>query len=85
MVKTAGAEGLDSGDAASDDKIKINTSGYTVPNPPRFFEDDMQKWKKKFVNALKHRENMKKLITKTDQITCLTLNTNVKAGSESHR
>jgi len=37
----------------------------TVPNPPSFFEDDMEKWRKKFSKALKDREHTKLQFQKT--------------------
>jgi hypothetical protein len=35
---------------------QLNTSA----NPPNFFEDDMQKWKKKFERSIQQRELEKK-------------------------
>ena len=32
----------------------------TVPNPPSFYYDDMEKWNKKFANHIKDRDNFKK-------------------------
>tara|TARA_B110000285_G_C14919328_1_gene511815 strand:- start:246 stop:494 length:249 start_codon:yes stop_codon:yes gene_type:complete len=33
----------------------------TIPNPPSFYEDDMQKWNQKFSKHIKEREIHKKL------------------------
>jgi hypothetical protein len=56
-----GAEGNESANG-DNDKGDSGSNAFTLPNPPRFFDEDMAKWKKKFVNALKHREQMKKII-----------------------
>jgi hypothetical protein len=50
----------------------------TVPNPPSFYEDDIEKWKKKFSKALKDREYTKQQYQKTQELTCLTRNTNIR-------
>ena len=55
------------------------TGGGANDRPPAFFEDDMNKWKLKFAQAIKDREIMKKQMMKTLDVTCLTRNTNVKS------
>jgi len=46
--------------------------------PPRFFDDDMDKWKKKFTKSLKEREQQKQLMKRTQYISCLNRNINVR-------
>ena len=52
----------------------------TVPNPPSFFYNDMEKWNKKFAKHIKEREYFKRQIQKTGEISCLTKNTNIRAA-----
>ena len=51
----------------------------TVPNPPSFYDDDMNKWSKKFENHIKERALAKKLMSRTQTLSCLTKNTNIKS------
>lgn len=50
----------------------------TIPNPPSFYEDDMKFWNQKFSKHIKERETTKKHQAKTQNIHCLTKNTNIK-------
>lgn len=58
-----------------------DTRGGTQTMPFSFFEEDQQKWKNKFIKAIKEREVVKKNIAKTQEITFLTRNTNVHQGA----
>lgn len=50
----------------------------TIPNPFSFYDDDIQRWNKKFEKHIQQREIHKKHIAKTQNIHCLTKNTNIK-------
>jgi len=50
----------------------------TVPNPPSFFYADIEKWNSKFAKHIKEREFTKRHLAKTQEINCLTRNTNIK-------
>lgn len=54
----------------------------TVVNPPSFYENDIETFKKKFAKSLAERKKMKALYGKTQNLTCLTRNTNVKTSTE---
>ena len=54
----------------------------TVPNPPSFYDNDIEKWKTKFQKHIKEREFVKKMMAKTQNINCLTKNTNIKSDNE---
>lgn len=51
----------------------------TVPNPPSFYYNDIEKWNNKFAKHIKERDYFKKQFQKTSELTCLTKNTNVIA------
>ena len=55
----------------------------TVPNPPSFYYNDIEKWNKKFAKHIKERDHFKRQFARTSQMTCLTRNTNVKIGDDS--
>jgi hypothetical protein len=55
----------------------------TVPNPPSFYYNDIEKWNKKFAKHIKERDHFKRQFARTSQMTCLTRNTNVKIGEDS--
>ena len=52
----------------------------TVPMPPSFYDDDIDKWKKKFAKSIKDRESTKQQMKRTQYITCLNRNINIKEG-----
>lgn len=54
----------------------------TIPNPPSFYYNDMEKWKAKFANHIKQRDAFKRQFTRTQELTCLTRNTNLKSAEE---
>lgn len=54
----------------------------TVPNPPSFYDNDIEKWKNKFQKHIKEREFVKKMMAKTQIINCLTQNTNILNENE---
>ena len=37
----------------------------TVPNPPSFYDDDINKWSMKFDKHIKEREFVKKMMSRT--------------------
>ena len=55
----------------------------TVPNPPSFFYNDIEKWNAKFAKHIKEREYVKRHLAKTQEITCLTRNTNIKESDDA--
>lgn len=71
------------GDADEDAHDKHdNRAMETVPNPPSFYENDMDKWRNKFAKHIKEREFVKKMMAKTQNINCLTKNTNIRTDNE---
>lgn len=50
----------------------------TVPQPPSFVYDDVQRWQGKFTKHNREREFFKKQLGRTQEISCLTRNTNIK-------
>ena len=54
----------------------------TVPNPPSFYYNDIEKWNAKFSKHIKEREYFKKQFQKTSQLTCRTFNTNIKEADK---
>jgi hypothetical protein len=50
----------------------------TIPNPPSFFDQDLEKWSKKFAKSIKERETFKRSLGKYCELTCMTKNTNIK-------
>lgn len=54
----------------------------TVASPPSFYYDDFEKWKLKFGKHIKERDFMKKQLGRTQEITCLTRNTNLKNNED---
>lgn len=82
LIHTAeGKKGSINDDKTSERKDPKSFGNMTVCNPPRFFDKEMENWKKKFSNAVKQRETIKKLITRTDQISCRTQNINLKQST----
>jgi len=71
---STGADKKSKGKAGSSMKRQesMNTSkpAETVPNPPSFYDDDMEKWKKKFHRCQKERDYAKQHINKSCHITC---------------
>lgn len=55
----------------------------TIPNPPSFYDNDMDKWKNKFAKHIKEREATKKFMARTQNINCLTKNTNLKIEDQA--
>lgn len=53
-------EGAPKNDDALDDKAGEGRAMETVPNPPSFYEDDIQKWQKKFANHINERDRVKR-------------------------
>ena len=37
----------------------------TIPNPPGFYDKDIELWRAKFQKHIKERENVKKMMAKT--------------------
>ena len=54
----------------------------TVPNPPSFYYNDIEKWNAKFSKHIKEREYFKKQFQKTSNLTCRTFNTNIKEAEK---
>lgn len=54
----------------------------TIDNPPTFFYDDQEKWKKKFAKQIREREYFKRQFARTSQLTCQTRNTNIKVNED---
>ena len=50
----------------------------TVANPPSFYQDHVDKWHAKFAKAVKDRENTKRQLGRTMEVSCLTRNTNIR-------
>jgi hypothetical protein len=50
----------------------------TVPNPPSFYYNDIEKWNAKFAKHIKDREYIKKQFQKSSELTCRTVNSNVR-------
>jgi len=57
--------------ATGDDKLHT-----TIENPPSFYENDMNKWKKKFEKAVSTRATHKRQIMSMDRRTILATNDN---------
>jgi len=49
----------------------------TVSSPPKFFDEDMEKWKKKFEKAIKERKEFKSLYMSNQKFTILNSNDNI--------
>lgn len=54
----------------------------TIPNPPSFYYDDIEKWNKKFAKHIRERDNFKRQFQKTQEMSCLTKNTNIKSNDD---
>jgi hypothetical protein len=54
----------------------------TIPNPPSFYYDDIEKWNKKFQKHVRERDNFKRQLQKTQEISCLTRNTNIRSNDD---
>jgi hypothetical protein len=50
----------------------------TIPNPPNFYQADIDKWHKRFQKHISERDQFKRRYMKQSEITCLTRNTNIK-------
>ena len=74
MAKTMG------GEDDTSQKGETNKPSETIPNPPSFFDEDMTKWKNKFAKSIREREIFKKDFAKTQELTCLTRNTNIRSS-----
>jgi hypothetical protein len=57
----------------------------TVPNPPSFYYNDIEKWNAKFTKHIKERDYIKKQFCKASELTCRTFNTNVKAPEDGSK
>lgn len=68
------------GDGGKDDAPK---GVETVPNPPSFYYNDIEKWNKKFAKHIRERDHFKRQFARTSQMTCLTRNTNIKINEDS--
>lgn len=80
---TTGKQGKTQGTEDDADAKETNTRDMnTVPNPPSFFYNDIEKWNAKFAKHIKEREYVKRMLAQTQEITCLTRNTNIKEGDE---
>ena len=79
--KGSSAMKMTQGEKAEDEDSKENNKKAmdTVPNPPSFYYNDIEKWNAKFTKHIKEREYFKKQFEKTGEITCLTRNTNIRA------
>ena len=69
----------DEGKDDNDDVKKLET---TIPMGPSFLDKDMQYWQNKFQKHNKEREVYKKYMGRTQEMTCLTRNTNIRADEE---
>ena len=71
-----------------DDASKKDKNEMLIANPPSFYDKDMEKWKNKFQRHIKEREIYKRNFQKTQELSCLTRNTNIKddesVGIKSH-
>lgn len=55
---------------------KIKHHGTVADKYPRFFDEDMQKWKHKFEKHIHERNQYKKLVQTTQEFNMTTKNTN---------
>lgn len=67
------------GNEEEEGKEEIKKAMDTVPNPPSFYYNDIDKWNAKFAKHIKERDYFKKQFQKTSELTCRTTNTNIKA------
>ena len=65
-------EAKDALDNSSQDNNNNAKLSETVPNPPNFFDADIEKWKQKFSESIKERHLVKAKMSKTQYITPLT-------------
>jgi hypothetical protein len=71
-------QGIDEGEG----KEETTKAMDTIPNPPSFYYNDIEKWNGKFAKHIKDREYFKKQFQKTTELTCLTRNTNIKVAED---
>lgn len=67
-----------------DDENKEDNEGQkgmeqTIPVGPSFYHKDIEFWQNKFQKHIKERDHHKRQLAKTQEINCLTRNTNIKA------
>lgn len=55
---------------------KFNSTGTVADRAPHFYEEDMDKWKRKFEKHIKEREKYKKNVTLTHEFNYTTKNSN---------
>ena len=74
-------------DLEDDGSIKNQRTGMeTVPNPPTFFEKDMEfRFSEKYKKHISKREEEKRQLSKTSIINCLTKNINIKAADDQEK
>jgi hypothetical protein len=54
----------------------------TIPNPPSFYYNDIEKWNAKFSKHIKERDQEKRQMAKTHTLSLHTRNTNIKAPED---
>ena len=60
------------------DEKFVNPSKYMHTSPPSFYEDDIEKWHKRFESPIKERQEFKQRYMKKMDMNPFKLNTNVK-------
>lgn len=50
----------------------------TNPQPPKFYDEEQEKWSSKFEKSIKDRQDFKKKFMKTQKLTILNSNDNLK-------
>ena len=60
----------------------MNQAVETIPNPPTFYNQDIERWNNKFAKHIQERESFKKRYLRQTELTCLTRNTNIKQGDD---
>jgi hypothetical protein len=56
----------------------LKPSTTTNVNPPSFFQSDLEKWDNRFKNTVKERQEFKKKYFLKDELTPVTVNTNLQ-------